>query len=67
MHVDVNRQNFRDTRVADPVPLALEPGLIRLAVERFAGTNGMASAYDQLVNGKADPAFDFIVSMGNSA
>lgn len=38
MYFEVNRQNFRDTRVVDPVPLALETGQIRLAVERFAVT-----------------------------
>lgn len=38
MHFEVHRQNFRDTRVTDPEPQALEPGQIRLDIERFAVT-----------------------------
>jgi len=38
MYFEVNRQNFRDTRVSDPAPPALEPGQVRLDIERFAVT-----------------------------
>ncbi len=38
MHHEVNRQNFRETRVHDVPAGALESGQIRLAVERFAFT-----------------------------
>ncbi len=38
MHFEVNRQNFRETRVAEPEPQPLEPGQVRLAIERFAVT-----------------------------
>ena len=38
MHFEVNRQNFRDTRVSDHPPRPLEPGQVRLAIERFAVT-----------------------------
>mgnify|MGYP002628227041 CR=1 FL=1 len=38
MYFEVNRQNFRETRVAEPEPQPLEPGQVRLAIERFAVT-----------------------------
>ena len=38
MYFEVNRGDFRDTRVVDPEPAALEPGQVRLAIERFAVT-----------------------------
>jgi len=38
MYFEVNRQNFRETRVAESLGGELEPGQIRLAIERFAVT-----------------------------
>lgn len=38
MYFEVNRQNFRDTRVSEPAPAALESGQVRLDIERFAVT-----------------------------
>lgn len=38
MIFEVNRQDFRETRVVDPPGASLEAGQIRLAVERFAFT-----------------------------
>ncbi|WP_419924217.1 DUF2855 family protein [Candidatus Poriferisocius sp.] len=38
MDFEVNRQDFRDTRTVDSLPVKLAPGQIRLAVERFALT-----------------------------
>ncbi len=38
MDFEVNRQNFRETRIVDPDPVELGPGQIRLLIERFAVT-----------------------------
>ena len=38
MMFEVNRQDFRQTRLSDAPPAALEPGQVRLGVERFAIT-----------------------------
>lgn len=40
---EVDRQDFRQTRVADTPPEPLEPGQVRLAVERFAFTSNNVS------------------------
>ncbi len=38
----------------------------RDTVDHRTGADGMAYVYDQLVNGKADPASGFIVSMSET-
>ncbi|MEM9566598.1 MAG: DUF2855 family protein [Actinomycetota bacterium] len=43
MHFEVDRQDFRQTRVAEPPPGALTAGQIRLEVERFAFTSNNVS------------------------
>ncbi len=43
MHFEVDRQDLRQTRVAEPPPATLDPGQIRLGVERFAFTSNNVS------------------------